>query len=484
MRFLNILVFTLFSFSIFAQSKITNEEYIEKYYPIAVRKMVEYKIPASITLAQGILESGSGNSALAKNANNHFGIKCHKDWEGKGYYMDDDEANECFRVYTNPEESFADHSMFLTSRARYKFLFEEYAVDDYKNWAKGLKAAGYATNPKYPELLTNLIERYNLNQYDKMGLNDILASSTSTTNNEVNDMQEWEETATATLKTIEHNGVKAIVSNGIKLSDIAKKYDLTTEHLMQYNDVKKDEFIDNGVFIYLAAKKNKGDGIKHYVKRGETMWEISQQHGIKLKSLYKRNKIKEPQEVLDGEILYLQGKRETAPKTVSHKFVMNEKQKIKDEIEAAKQAKLEAERKAKEEAERKAKEEAERKAKEEAAKQALIEMQEREAAAQRELEAKQKAYEEALLKEQMEQEKQNTETNEQTEEVIENKAADEDVQIEKPYQETTAKTYTVKAGDTLYGISNKYYVTVEKLIELNGLENSNLKIGQILIVSP
>lgn len=476
----------MFSFTTLAQNKMSNEEYVEKYYPIAVKKMIEYKIPASITLAQGILESGSGNSDLAKNANNHFGIKCHKDWEGKGYYMDDDEANECFRVYTNPEESFADHSMFLTTRARYKFLFEEYAVDDYKSWANGLKAAGYATNPKYPDLLIGLIERYSLHKYDKMGLNDILVSTnTNNTNSTHNtDMQEWEETTNFALKTIEHNGVKAIVSNGIKLSDVGKKYDVSTENLQHYNDLKKDEFIENGTFIYLSSKKNKGDGIKHYVKRGETMWEISQQHGIKLKSLYKRNKIKEPQEVLDGEILYLQGKRETAPKTVSHKFVLNEKQKILDEIEAAKQAKIEAERKLKEEEERKAKEATEQKAKEEAAKQALKELQEREAAAQRELEAKQKAYEEALLKEQMEQEKLKESTTETVIKTHDKKTTDEEVEIEKPYQETIVKTYTVKAGDTLYSISNKYYVTVEKLMQMNKLENSNLKIGQVLIVSP
>jgi flagellum-specific peptidoglycan hydrolase FlgJ len=156
--------FFIFFFTIntFSQKKQTNEQYIEKYYKIAIEEMQKYKIPASITLAQGILESGSGNSDLAKKAKNHFGIKCHSSWKGKRYFMDDDEKDECFRVYKNPKSSFEDHSAFLTNRGRYEFLFTDYATTDYKKWAKGLKKAGYATNPKYPNLLIDLIERYHL----------------------------------------------------------------------------------------------------------------------------------------------------------------------------------------------------------------------------------------------------------------------------------------------------------------------------------
>jgi len=147
---------------------MTTEEYIEKYKDVAIKKMKEYHIPASITLAQGILESGSGNSRLARKANNHFGIKCHKDWNGKKFYMDDDERHECFRKYHNPAESYRDHSLFLTQKGRYAFLFD-YDITDYKSWAYGLKKAGYATNPKYPKLLIGIIERYNLSQYDTGG---------------------------------------------------------------------------------------------------------------------------------------------------------------------------------------------------------------------------------------------------------------------------------------------------------------------------
>lgn len=143
----------------------TTLAYIENFKGVAIEEMNAYGIPASITLAQGIIESGSGNSALAKYANNHFGIKCTSDWKGKAYYKDDDQNNDCFRVYKDAKESFKDHSTFL-KRKRYSFLFE-LDKNDYKNWALGLKTAGYATNPKYPELLINVIEKYSLFQYDQ-----------------------------------------------------------------------------------------------------------------------------------------------------------------------------------------------------------------------------------------------------------------------------------------------------------------------------
>lgn len=143
----------------------TTLNYIETFKAVAIEEMNKYGIPASITLAQGILESGSGNSSLAKYANNHFGIKCTSDWKGKGYYKDDDNADDCFRVYKDARESYKDHSEFL-KRKRYSFLFE-LDKNDYKNWAKGLKQAGYATNPKYPDLLIGVIDRYELYQYDQ-----------------------------------------------------------------------------------------------------------------------------------------------------------------------------------------------------------------------------------------------------------------------------------------------------------------------------
>jgi len=143
----------------------TSLSYIERFKGIAIQEMNQYGIPASITLAQGLFESGSGNSDLAKVANNHFGIKCTSDWKGKSYYKDDDSANECFRVYDNPDDSYRDHSAFL-KRKNYARLFE-LDKNDYEGWARGLKQCGYATNPKYPDLLINIIVRYHLDQYDR-----------------------------------------------------------------------------------------------------------------------------------------------------------------------------------------------------------------------------------------------------------------------------------------------------------------------------
>lgn len=144
---------------------MTSLEYIEKYKTVAIQEMDLYGIPASITLAQGLFESGSGNSELARVANNHFGIKCNSQWQGKTYYKDDDNHNDCFRVYNNAEDSYRDHSEFL-KRPRYANLFK-LDKNDYVGWANGLKAAGYATNPNYPNLLINVIQKYNLDQYDK-----------------------------------------------------------------------------------------------------------------------------------------------------------------------------------------------------------------------------------------------------------------------------------------------------------------------------
>jgi hypothetical protein len=150
------------SFVVFAQNKSNStQDYINNYAKIAIEQEKQYGIPACITLAQGILESGSGRSRLATEANNHFGIKCHNDWNGKKMYKDDDKANECFRVYDNAEQTYIDHSLFLVGKKRYADLFK-LKITDYKGWAKGLKQAGYATNPKYPQLLIDIIELYDL----------------------------------------------------------------------------------------------------------------------------------------------------------------------------------------------------------------------------------------------------------------------------------------------------------------------------------
>jgi flagellum-specific peptidoglycan hydrolase FlgJ len=192
--------------------------YIAKFKDIAILEMNKYGVPASITLAQALLESGVGNSDLARYANNHFGIKCNSEWTGKTYYKDDDQKDDCFRVYENAEESFKDHSIFL-KRKRYATLFD-LPITDYKGWANGLKAAGYATNPKYPDLLINIIEKYNLQQYDD--------GSYVKANNLVN---------TEPVQPI-LNGNKYIVKQGDTLYNIAKRLMISVDELKELNEIK------------------------------------------------------------------------------------------------------------------------------------------------------------------------------------------------------------------------------------------------------
>ncbi len=206
--------------SIKSTQKLTVAErvvrYIETYSEVAQQEMKSYEIPASITLAQGILESGMGDSRLATQANNHFGIKCHKEWRGKRIYHDDDEKGECFRVYLDPRSSYRDHSLFLTTRSRYDFLFDLKRYD-YKEWAKGLKKAGYATDPKYPDKLISLIEDYRLDRYDlsKRKYNQEKNSFTPPSENKVH-----------------------IVQEGDTLYSISKKYKVDLQLIVQENKIK------------------------------------------------------------------------------------------------------------------------------------------------------------------------------------------------------------------------------------------------------
>ena len=214
--------------------KYTAAEYIDRFKDIAVAEMNKYGIPASITLAQGLLESGNGNSSLAREANNHFGIKCTSDWKGKTILKDDDAKDDCFRVYKDPEESFRDHSEFL-KRARYAFLFE-LDKDDYKGWATGLKLAGYATNPRYPELLINLIERYQLDGYDrkesrveKIKREDKVLEQI--TQNAPLEKKPEAEKAPVAMKIYE-------VKSGDTLFSLGKRFELTVEELKILNNIQ------------------------------------------------------------------------------------------------------------------------------------------------------------------------------------------------------------------------------------------------------
>jgi len=217
-------------------------QYIARYRDIAIAEMERHGIPASIKLAQALLESGNGNSYLARRANNHFGIKCGGTWKGKSVVHPDDKANDCFRVYDNPEQSFRDHSRFLQGK-RYKKLFA-LRWDDYKGWAKGLKAAGYATNPRYPELLVDLIERYELYRYDKSGRSSAAKAPTKTQNNiPQKNARKPEDRNETPSETVDKTRPMLLVYE-VKASDtlyaISQKYGISVERLKELNDLSGD----------------------------------------------------------------------------------------------------------------------------------------------------------------------------------------------------------------------------------------------------
>lgn len=310
--FIRVLVFCLAgvfgnAVSLFAQSKITTEEYILRYKNTAMEKMREYKIPASITLAQGILESGSGNSNLARHANNHFGIKCHTGWKGRSFYTDDDEKNECFRAYKDPEESYHDHSLFLTQRPRYAFLFE-LDIMDYKAWANGLSKAGYATNPRYPELLIRIIERHQLHDYDVIAM-DKKQFAQETQTHEVHsfvpaDTSGFEFSGYSALgRRVYVNNRKKFVfaAEGDNIKALAHEFAVYSWQLIKYNELSKQDSLLPGQMIYLEKKRRKSSEQRiHEVQVGDNMYSIAQQYGIKLKVLQRRNNLPEGVQPMAG----------------------------------------------------------------------------------------------------------------------------------------------------------------------------------------
>ena len=284
-------------------------KYIVTYSQIAIEEMKVYKIPASITLAQGIFESNAGRSKLAVEANNHFGIKCHKDWNGDTFIQDDETRNECFRKYDNPNESFRDHSWFLTQRDRYRSLFL-LDIKDYKGWAWGLKIAGYATNPKYPELLIKAIETYELFKFDDPDyagtfpdsagrVHDSLTSGKKTGNSEKLQIVPQHLISTINNLRLTH------AMEGDTWDEISRVFEVPVRKLYRYNDLKEGARLVPGQLVYLEKKRRKGAGSSHVVKAGETMYTISQLNGIQLKRLYGLNDMKPGSPVRAGHKLIL-----------------------------------------------------------------------------------------------------------------------------------------------------------------------------------
>lgn len=284
---------------------ITPKEYIEKYKDIAIKEMKRTGIPASITLAQGMLESDNGNSRLARKANNHFGIKCHDDWKGPKIKHNDDKRKECFRKYGSAKESYKDHSDFLVNGSRYDFLFK-YSSTDYISWAEGLQKAGYATYKKYAKKLIEIIEKYELYEYDT-------GKKTDKKKERKKDKQKKGVTAYQTTPTVNrdvyiNNGTSyVIVQEGDTYRSIAEEFGTIENMLFKFNDLPKNATITVGQKIYVKPKRNKAEkGYDyHYVKEGETMYTISQKYAIKLKNLYELNELKPGTKLSDGQKLKL-----------------------------------------------------------------------------------------------------------------------------------------------------------------------------------
>jgi len=317
-----------------AAQKLTNSdyaEYIKEYKSIAIREMLQYNIPASITLAQGMLESGCGKSTLAVNTKNHFGIKCQKEWTGETYHYDDDSKNECFRKYNNVDDSYRDHSLFLTTRSRYAGLFT-LEVTDYKGWATGLKQAGYATNPEYANLLIRLIENNQLYLLDNVSYVDsdneaINGPDEESVKNEKLNIENPEMPVISEGRVLFRKNYKMPDPSGFEVeyisdlgrkvylncnvpfifakkddtwSGIAKEFGIFSFQVYKQNDLLESDRLVPGQMIYLEPKKKKNSARKHIVKNGETMYSISQEYCVKLPLLLKYNKLKPGDEPKPG----------------------------------------------------------------------------------------------------------------------------------------------------------------------------------------
>jgi len=317
---LSILAFVLLVCQLsFAQSSAIVRQYIERFKDAAIAEMQRTGVPAAITLAQGIHESSAGQSDLVVASNNHFGIKCKSGWTGETVFHDDDAKGECFRKYNDPIESYKDHSDFLKNRPNYTALFK-LDPTDYEGWAYGLKKAGYATNPKYPQILIKIIKDYNLQEYSLIALgkknkgddNIVLASNTSN-----NDLK------TVTQNTYP-NGVFKInetnvvfVSKGTSFLAIAQKYDVSLPLLFEYNEMTPQDIATTDRLMFLQRKRRIGAKATHMVVAGETLKDIAQTEGIRLENLLAFNFLREDMQPESGQIVYLQKQAPAAPKLIN-----------------------------------------------------------------------------------------------------------------------------------------------------------------------
>ncbi len=292
---------TLFLPALAQRKNSRYNDYIRQYSSLAVDQMNRYRIPASITLAQGLLESGAGQSALARKSNNHFGIKCHNTWHGRKVYYDDDARGECFRAYRKVEDSYEDHSKFLKQGARYAFLFK-LKITDYKGWARGLKKAGYATDPSYANRLITIIEDYELYKYDLKGMSKREAHRLA------KELKKKPWLANPHQVYLANGLAYVVAREGDTFRLLGGEFGIGWKKLVDYNDLHREYTLEAGDIIYLKKKNRKAQKpyTVHVVRDGESMHSIAQKYGIRLKNLYKMNR-KDAEEYLPevGDRLHL-----------------------------------------------------------------------------------------------------------------------------------------------------------------------------------
>ncbi|MFT5765749.1 MAG: LysM repeat protein [Saprospiraceae bacterium] len=424
------------------------EAYIARFKEVAISEMERTGVPASIKLAQGILESGDGNSTLARKANNHFGIKCHSTWNGKTYYIEDDDYDEngkltksCFRVYKNADASYIAHSEFLrdpNKRYRYGFLFS-LPVTDYKAWARGLKQAGYATSPTYAEKLIRVVEASELYRFDKMSSIDIATGGKS------NDKYER-----LHIKFV--NDIKiTLATEGETIAEIAERTNISANRIIKYNEriTSKNQKLKKDTRVFLQHKRSNFRGKKkwHYVQEGESLFDISQLYGVKLSKLEKKNRLPKNSNPKVGERIKIRGwfkiSKDEVPKLQSKSNTFDETEGVEDDFEEE-----------------------------------TIEIEIPTSTVDDE------EFDEDIVPETPDSEifdapvveDKPTLPDDKPEPVIDNTEIDVPV-IEQP---VTGVYYLAVKGDTLFSISRKYGTTVEAIKRLNNLTSNTISIGQRL----
>ena len=334
LRIVFLILFIACSGLLNAQEPEVIQQYIATYRDLAINEMIRTGVPASIKLAQGIHETYAGESDLVKKSNNHFGIKCKSNWTGESVSHDDDARGECFRKYEKAEDSYRDHSDFLKNSQRYSFLFE-LDPTDYEDWAKGLRKAGYATNPKYSQIIIKLIEDYNLNDYTLIALGkkkdypgEIIAATDKRNVPEVYSMpaegensdEEAENKLKAQVKDypvgeFKINETKVVfVHKGTSFLAIANDYRISLRRIFEFNDMEEQEVADKDQLIYLQRKRRTGDNEFHIVQPGESLSDIAQAEAIRLENLLNYNMLRDGQQPAIGERLYLQSKASVMPR--------------------------------------------------------------------------------------------------------------------------------------------------------------------------